>query len=297
MLPVKRWLAWVGVLAASPAGAHAGGSWTGWTFETWVVLPLSLAAALYGVGRWRLRERSGPRSTSWRRDAFFVTGWTVTALALVSPVHAAGGRSFAMHMFEHELLMLGGAPLLVMSRPLPVMLWALPHAARRALGRLVLTSGVSGSWSVLTHPAVATMAQAVALWLWHAPALFGLALAGEGWHIVQHLSFMSTALLFWASMLDEARMRHHPMTAVVGLFFTALVSGALGALMAFSASPWYVGYARLGMTPFGLTPVEDQQLAGLLMWIPGGVVHAAAALAIVARLLRGTPREAVSHAE
>ncbi|MGO4704088.1 cytochrome c oxidase assembly protein [Dyella sp. 2RAB6] len=108
---------------------------------------------------------------------------------------------------------------------------------------------------------------------------------------------MLTALLFWSSMLDETRMRHHPMTAVVGLFFTALVSGALGALMAFSASPWYAGYARLGMTPFGLTPVEDQQLAGLLMWIPGGVIHAAAALAIIARLLRGAPKRMASHAE
>ena len=254
--------------------------------------------ALYAAGRWRLRERSAARPSALRRrDLFFLAGWTVTALALVSPVHAEGARSFAMHMFEHELLMLGGAPLLVLSRPLPVMLWAFPHDTRRILGRLVLTSGVNRSWAVLTHPGVATMAQAVALWLWHAPALFGLALAGEGWHIVQHLCFMVTALLFWASMLDEARMRHHPMTAVVGLFFTALVSGALGALMAFSASPWYVGYARLGMTPFGLTPVEDQQLAGLLMWIPGGVVHAAAALAIVGRLLRTGSGEVVPHAD
>ncbi|MGE7136646.1 cytochrome c oxidase assembly protein [Luteibacter sp. NPDC031894] len=279
----------VAACAAPAACAHTAGTWTGWTFETWVVLPLAIAAMLYTVGRWRLRARSGARPATWHRDAYFAAGWTITALALVSPVHAAGSRSFAMHMFEHELLMLGGAPLLVLGRPLPVMLWAFPHGARRVLGRLTLTSGVSATWSGLTHPAVATMAQAVALWLWHAPALFGLALAGEGWHVLQHLSFMVTALLFWASMLDEARMRRHPMSAVVGLFFTALVSGALGALMAFSASPWYVGYARLGMTPFGLTPVEDQQLAGLLMWIPGGVVHAAAALAIVGRLLRGAP--------
>lgn len=293
----RRW-PWLALFAATPAWAHTGGALAGWTFEAWVVLPLGLAIALYGVGRWRLRERSSARPpASRRRDAYFLAGWAITALALVSPVHAAGGRSFAMHMFEHELLMLAGAPLLVLSRPLPVMLWALPHGARRVLGRLVLSRGVSRGWRALTHPGVATMAQAVALWLWHAPALFGLALAWEGWHIVQHLCFMLTALLFWASMLDEARMRHHPMTAVVGLFFTALVSGALGALMAFSASPWYVGYARLGMTPFGLTPVEDQQLAGLLMWIPGGVVHAAAALAIVGRLLRTGSGEVATDAD
>jgi cytochrome c oxidase assembly factor CtaG len=106
---------------------------------------------------------------------------------------------------------------------------------------------------------------------------------------------MVTALFFWTSMVDETRIRRHPMSAVIGLFFTALVSGALGALMAFSQSPWYVGYARLGMTPLGLTPVEDQQLAGLLMWIPGGVVHAVAALVIIGRLLQPTPTERFAH--
>jgi putative membrane protein len=69
------------------------------------------------------------------------------------------------------------------------------------------------------------------------------------------------------------------------LFFTATVSGALGALMAFSSSPWYAGYAASGLTPYGLTPAEDQQLAGLLMWIPGGLVHAVVGLTLFARRL------------
>jgi putative membrane protein len=283
-------------LAVAPmAWAHGGGAPSGWSFETWVVVPLSLTAALYGIGRWRWWSRTTPSASSWRQDMFFVTGWLTTALALVSPLHLAGSRSFALHMLEHELLMLVGAPLLVLSRPMPLMLWGLPHAARRAIGRLIHGAGVGTTWSTLTHPVFATGAQAAALWLWHAPALFGLALAGEGWHVLQHLSFMVTALLFWTSMVDETRMRRHPMSAVVALFFTALVSGALGALMAFSQSPWYVGYARLGMTPLGLTPVEDQQLAGLLMWIPGGLVHAAAALAIVGRLLRSPSPERLIH--
>jgi cytochrome c oxidase assembly factor CtaG len=69
------------------------------------------------------------------------------------------------------------------------------------------------------------------------------------------------------------------------LVVTSIVSGALGALMAFATSPWYAGYARLGMAPFGLTPSEDQQIAGLLMWVPGGLVHAAAALLMMRRVL------------
>jgi putative membrane protein len=299
VFPVKRTLIIGACLWPCMALAHAGAEALGeWRFEAWVVWPLTITLALYAAGWWRLRARAAS-SPEWHRPLLFVAGWLVIALALVSPLHAAGARSFAAHMLEHELLMLVGAPLLVLARPLPVMLWAWPHAIRRPLGRSVFAPGVRVAWSMLTHPVIATVLQAVALWLWHAPALFGLALAGEGWHVLQHLSFIVTALIFWSSMVDEARIRHHPMSAVIGLFVTALVTGALGALMAFSASPWYAGYAQLGMTPFGLTPAEDQQLAGLLMWIPGGVVHAAAALAIVARLLKGTPAsmESLSHAE
>ncbi|MDB5816511.1 MAG: hypothetical protein JWQ11_151, partial [Rhizobacter sp.] len=99
------------------------------------------------------------------------------------------------------------------------------------------------------------------------------------------LSFLVSALLFWTAMLH--RTAGHSMSsatrgvAALCLFATSIVSGALGALMAISQSPWYDGYARLGMTPFGLTPAEDQQVAGLLMWIPGGLVHALVALALV----------------
>ncbi|WP_407696273.1 cytochrome c oxidase assembly protein [Sphingobium sufflavum] len=74
--------------------------------------------------------------------------------------------------------------------------------------------------------------------------------------------------------------------AALCLVATSIVSGALGALMAFATSPWYSGYARLGLAPFGLTPAEDQELAGLLMWVPGGLVHAVAALLVMRRLLR-----------
>jgi putative membrane protein len=81
-------------------------------------------------------------------------------------------------------------------------------------------------------------------------------------------------------------LRTSPGVAALCLVATSIISGALGALMAFASSPWYVGYARLGMAPFGLTPAEDQQLAGLLMWVPGGLVHAGAALIVMRRILR-----------
>jgi putative membrane protein len=277
---------------ASAAFIAAGGAWAHgietratdipWTFDAWVTVPLTLSALWYATGWWRLRGRAHIAGYNGSA-AFFASGWLVLAAALVTPVHAAGERSFAAHMFEHELLMLVAAPLLVLSRPLGIALWAFPQPLRQSLargGRVLL----GGTWTLLTAPVVATLLQAAALWLWHAPRLFDLALAHPGWHVVQHVFFLISALLFWWAMLQGQGMGRVGI-AVGCLFFTATVSGALGALMAFSNSPWYAGYAASDLDAFGLTPAEDQQLAGVLMWVPGGLVHAGAGLVLLARRL------------
>lgn len=266
--------------------AHAHGlqgieSAPGWTFDGWVAGPLLVSLAWFAIGYVRLRRRSAVAAAHRASAAWFVAGWLVLAAALVTPLHEAGERSFAAHMLEHELLMLVAAPLLVLSRPIGIALWAFPQGGRRALA--AMGHGIGSAWRALTAPLMATLLQAAVLWLWHAPRLFDLALAGPGWHVVQHLCFLGSALLFWWSVLHG---RDRRLGMRVGcLFFTAVVSGALGALMAFSSSPWYAGYAASGLDAFGLTPSEDQQLAGLLMWIPGGLVHAIAGLALVARRL------------
>ena len=267
--------------AARAHGVHDDAAAPGWTFDGWVVGPLLVSLVWYAVGYLRLRHRSTVAAAHHASAGWFMAGWLVLAAALVTPLHEAGERSFAAHMVEHELLMLGAAPLLVLSRPIGIALWAFPQGVRRTLA--AFGRGISTPWRALTAPATATLLQAAALLLWHAPRLFDLALANPGWHIVQHLSFLLTALLFWWAVL---RGHEHRIGVSVGcLFFTATVSGALGALMAFSSSPWYAGYASSGLDAFGLTPAEDQQLAGLLMWIPGGIVHALAGLALFARRL------------
>lgn len=281
----------LGAVSAPAWAHHPDGAAPGWTWDPWITGPIALTALLFALGWRRLAARSGAPAERRRQLWLFAGGMAVLTAALVSPLHQAGERSFAAHMVEHELLMLAAAPLLVLSRPLPVMLWAFPGGARRAIGAGVTATG--GVWRALTAPATATLLQAAALWAWHAPALFDRALASEGWHATQHLSFFVAALLFWSAMLGR---RTAPALAALCLVVTSIVSGALGALMAFATSPWYAGYARLGMAPFGLTPAEDQQLAGLLMWVPGGLVHAAVALVLVRGLLTagetGPAREA-----
>jgi putative membrane protein len=293
MRRLTRLLPLAALLRAVPAAAHATGARDhhappGWTLDPWIVVPLLLAAWLFARGLRRLHARSGQGSGALRRRGLlYAAGMVVLAAALVSPLHEAGERSFAAHMVEHELLMLVGAPLLVLAEPMAVMLWAFPPAGRRAIA--VTLPAIAVPWRLLTGAVTATSLQAAALWLWHAPALFDRALANEGWHVAQHLSFLVTALLFWTAMLHR---RTPAGMAALCLVATAIVSGALGALMAFATSPWYTGYASLGMAPFGLSPAEDQQLAGLLMWVPGGLVHAGAALALMRRLLTNADPDA-----
>jgi len=255
-----------------------------WTLDPWITGPLVLTLVLFALGAARLSHRSTRSYGALRsRTRMFGAGWLVLTAALVSPLHQAGERSFSAHMFEHELIMLAAAPLLVLAEPLVIMLWGIPAEGRLAIGGWSRVGVIRRSWRFLTEPVTATLLQAAALWLWHAPALFDLALASEGWHAAQHLSFLVSALLFWTAM--TSRRTAEPVAALC-LVATSIVSGALGALMAFATSPWYSGYARLGLAPFGLTPAEDQQLAGLLMWVPGGLVHAGAALVVMRRMLR-----------
>ena len=293
------------LMLAAPALAHGGHHHAheppGWTWDPWITAPLAVSALLFGIGWARLQARSGQGSAALRRRAWlFAAGWLLLAGALVSPLHEAGERSFAAHMFEHELLMLAAAPLLVLAEPLAVILWAFPLGARKALGGAGAMPLIASTWGAMTQPLTATAMQAAALWLWHMPALFDRALANEGWHAAQHASFLVSALFFWTAMLGRRGRQSSASAAravaALCLFATSVLSGALGALMAFSESPWYAGYARLGMAPFGLSPAEDQQLAGLIMWVPGGLVHAAAALVLVRGLLVAPPARRMADA-
>ena len=288
---MKRLLVAALILSASPALAHGGERHEiGWTTSPIVLIPLLVMALLYAIGFGRLWRRSDLGRPVLRGGAIlFALGWITLAGALVSPLHEAGELSFTMHMIEHEIIMLVSALLIVLSRPGAALMWAFPARLRRPLGAVSRWK----PWRILADPFVATAIQAVVIIVWHLPWLFELTLRSEAWHIAQHLSFIGSALLFWWAMANTRSGRAGALIAALCLFVTSMIGGGLGALMAFSASPWYQGYAELGLTPFGLTPEEDQQLAGLIMWVPGGLYHLVAALWF---LLRGLGDEESDHA-
>jgi putative membrane protein len=260
----------------------------GWTLDPVLLVPLGLALLIFVTGWLRLSRRASARPSG---AGLFLSGWTVLTLALVSPLHEAGERSFTMHMIEHELIMLVATLLLASSNTGGVLAWGLPRALRLSLGGS-WKSPLQSLWKRLTEPITATAIQGVVMWVWHAPVLFDRALESSGWHIAQHASFFISSLLFWWAMLHPRARGGYGVSAAC-LFVTSLIGGALGALMSFSQSPWYADYAAMGMTGIGLDPVADQQLAGLLMWIPGGLVHGIAALALFYRWLKSAEE---SHA-
>jgi len=268
---------------------HHHDSGLGWTLDPVLVVPLFLTLAIFVIGWSRLSKRAANPNA---RTGLFLGGWTVLTLSLVSPLHEAGEQSFTMHMIEHELIMLVATLLLAASNAGGVLAWGLPRPFRQALGGS-WKSPLQSVWKRLTEPVTATLVQAVVMWAWHAPILFDRALDSAGWHIFQHSCFFLSSLLFWWAMLHPRGRSSGYGVSAACLFVTSLIGGALGALMSFSASPWYADYAAMGMTGIGLDPVDDQRLAGLIMWIPGGLVHGLAALAMFYKWLKASEE---SHA-
>ena len=252
-----------------------------WSFEPLVVLSLVLTALLFTIGLYRLKRRS---IRTWEALCF-AGGWLALFVALVSPVHAWGRVLFSAHMSQHEILMLVAAPLLVLGRPLIAFLWALPLNWSRRLGNIGKIAWINRVWRTLTIPLVAWLVHAVALWTWHIPALFEATLYSETVHTLQHLSFLLSALLFWWALIHGPQGAMGYGAAVLYLFTTSVHSGALGALLTVAGSVWYPSYAPLTAT-WGLTPLEDQQLGGLIMWIPASLVYVIAGLALFAGWLR-----------
>jgi cytochrome c oxidase assembly factor CtaG len=271
------------LLQPGRAAAHGVEATEGW-WDVGLLLLLLLTPALYLVGACRLWHLSGPGRPRLRhRSAAFAAGWLVLAGSLLSPLHRLGEALFSVHMIEHELIMAVAAPLLVLSRPLPAFLWVLPRAGRQSFA--ALGTGRALRWA--TVPFRAWALHGLVLWLWHVPGAFDAAVRNEPIHVLQHGCFLAAALIYWWSLLYGRHGAAGYGLSVISLFATSMHTALLGALLTVSTQPWYPAYA-VPPTRFGLTPIEDQQLAGLVMWVPAGVVYAGAALWLGAAWLQAS---------
>jgi putative membrane protein len=283
------------LLIAAPAHAHAPGvppgnghghlAWT-WNADPIVLVPLLALALLYGVGIVRLWSRAGAGRgvPVWRALAYAV-GLAALFAALVSPLDAAAEASFALHMAQHMLLVVVAAPLMVLGNFGVVALTALPGRLRVPLGRGFASAPLRRVRAWLFSVPLATAVHGVVVWLWHTPRLYDAALADPLIHYLEHLTMFGTAVVFWWSALGATRRGMLGYGAGVGaLFLTMLHTGLLGILITLAPAPLYASYA--GSTPWGaLGPLEDQQLAGIVMLIPGGLVYLAGGLGLLAAWL------------
>jgi putative membrane protein len=254
-----------------------------WTFEPEVVIPLLLAFGLYVRGVHELWQTAGTGHgiRTWEVGAF-MAGVGSLVIALISPLHAMGSVLFSAHMVQHEVMMLVSAPLLVLGRPGIAMIWGLPGRWRARAAVAVRRPEVRGIWRGLTMPVIAWLLHATALWMWHHPGFFQATLESDAIHGLQHASFLGTALVFAWTIIHPRAAHIGIGGAIIYLFTTAVHSGVLGALLTFAHKPWYEGYLAT-TTAWGLSPLEDQQLGGLIMWVPASAVYLFAALLLLAR--------------
>jgi putative membrane protein len=273
-----RWrliAAWM-LLTVSRAKAHDGGAipadvWLHWNFDPLLLIGLLLPTYLY------VRGAATYRVERWR-TGLFSAGIATLFIALLSPLHALSHSLFSAHMIQHMLLVLLAAPLLMLSQPLPSLLRAIPSVWRKKLGRAAHLPEFKRIWQWLTRPIAVFSLHVAALWLWHVPGLYSAAVNNPMIHALEHASFFITAALYWWVI----RSSHEYGGRVMSAFGLMIASGLLGALMTFSRTPWYDDHAEMTLL-WGMTALADQQLAGVIMWIPMGMVYVITAAILLGR--------------
>lgn len=247
--------------------------WLSWNLDPVLIGSLIAIAALYRIGCARLdrdRDRIGGRQT-----AAFYGGWLITALALTSPLCPLSVSLFAARVGQHMLLALVAAPLAIVGRA--------PEAIAAGLGVAV----PRGNWG-WPAPVAAAGSFTVLLWLWHAPAPYAATFSSTPVYWAMHITVFGSALWLWHGLLDN---RHASLLArLTSGFASSAQMGFLGALITLASRPVYAPHA-LTTAAWGLGPLEDQQLGGIIMWVPGCLAFLAfGLLALVPVLNEAAPR-------
>ena len=264
-------------------------------WDAWNLDPALVAGFVLTVWAYRRGQPVGPRrDVDTRRAWCFAGALLALGVALISPLDALSTALASAHMVQHMLLVLVAAPLLALSAPASTILRGTPLGVRRASGRwrrrLRLTRG---NLRGLRHPATVWLLHVGTLWFWHAAVPYDAALHNPLLHVVEHASFLVTALLFWRVVIGARSPERVPNgLGVLLVFGMAMQSVLLSVLLTFARAPWYSSYSTT-TTPWGLAPLADQQLAGVIMWIPAGLVYLAAALTLMATWILAAEREAI----
>lgn len=272
--------------------AHAGRPpephdvWSAWNLDPLLLLGFALVAGVY-------RRGSAPFGT--RRAWFFGGALVALGVALLSPLDALSAALASAHMVQHVLLVLVAAPLLALSAPSSALLRGAPLGVRQATGRWRRRLGLtSRHFRGLRHPVAVFGLHVATLWFWHAAGPYDAALSDPVVHVAEHVTFLGTGVLFWRVVVGaRGAGRVSAGLGVLLVFGMGMQSVFLSLLLTFARDGWYAGYRSTTMA-WGLTPLADQQLAGVVMWVPAGVVYVAAALALLVSWIKSTEGDDVS---
>jgi putative membrane protein len=252
--------------------------WRAWNLDPFVVGALILVGWAYRRGR-----RRGPgRDLDRRREKYCVAALIAVAVALISPLDAASGSLASAHLIQHVLLVVVAAPLMASAAPASALFRSGSVALRRAVTgwrrRLRLTRG---NLVVLRNPGLVWLLHVVTVWFWHAAGPYEAALSSDALHAAEHLSFLVTGFLFWRVVVGlPGTVRVSGGHGVLLVFAMSLQGVFLAALLTFATTPWYPTYAT-STQGWGISPLDDQRLAGLIMWMPSGLVYLGVALALM----------------
>ena len=262
-----------------------------WSVEPAVVVPALAAAALYWRG-WRSLSRRLPARFGPRRLVAFAAGLAGLVVALCSPLDALGRHLLQAHMLQHMLLLLVAPPLLWLGAPVAPLLLGMPRVVRAAVARGLAAPALRPLLAGLASPGVGLGAFIATFWIWHVPALYERALASDPWHHLQHLCFLSAALLFWRPVVLAwpARARWPRLAMVPYLIAADIQNTVLAAVLAFSDHVIYPSYDAVSR-PGGLSALDDQAIAGAIMWVPGSIPFLLPVLCLVVRALDASGAE------
>jgi cytochrome c oxidase assembly factor CtaG len=280
-----------------------------WPFDPWLLAALLLTAGVYlrgwqksamlsrpgeGGSEWRIgrgRESMPPRRGRWHAGhlAAFLGGLAAIYLALASPIEPFADLLLQVHMVQHMLLMMVAPPLLWLGAPLFPMLRGLPRPVRVFwVAPLLSAPPLRRLFGRLTHPLTALVLFVPVTWIWHTPSVYDLALRSRAWHYLEHVCFLVAALLFWYPVVRPypARPRWSAWLLLPCLLLADLSNTALAALLTFSDKVLYPYYAEVPRLA-GLSPLDDQAAAGVIMWVPGSAAFLLPLFAIGVQLLSG----------
>jgi len=298
---IRSWPAWIGSWLVHLSSSSSVVSLLGdWSADPQVILGVALTAVVYGAG---LREL-GRRGKLWRvvkrrHVVSFALGLIALALALLSPLDTYDTRLFSVHMIQHLVLLEVAPPLLLLGKPIPVLLVGLPRGLVRAVAR----AHRRASWF---HHATRQLTSPLAAWplfvgdllLWHMPALYEATLTNVGVHLLEHICFLSTALLFWWVVIEPqpGRPRLHLGARLLHSVTAMLPMNLLGAVYTFSGVLWYPFYATQAPLQ-GWAPLDDQRLGGIIMWLPGSLVFMGAGSILFFMMLAADERAGIAADE